>query len=680
MLTRSFSLFRAPPLEQETAAAPAVVPQQKQIKDLKNEALGKAIADAKAENRPPYLTDYLQAAINLSDKARDLGVTWNGKEIANLAGMTIDGFTLREEDIKPSPEGIEKLSALMDLGGDATVSDFYREIGNIDNFKGTVFNNVNFHPASTLMLVNKAVDAQFSNVTLSGLQVGQEAVMGSGRADSKEQFNTVTFENISGGSIIINDFTIARNIHLEGASMAELRIGGRAQVNDLHAEGAHIVKLSAASGAQIVRAHFEGATIDQASNLKGSEWRNCEFSGATLNNVDFRGAQLSDVHFVGTDLTGVNFCGARLSNCSMATTDLASIKTDDTTFFHNVMVNNQRVDSVAHFVTMQKAVAIGRAMAPAIQAVGGMTTPGMTAQKVADIGAALNTAMSSGLDLSVTQQRSLALGDNAAAAMANAQQSTTQGTAVDAQAAQQVAQQAIAQQQADMAARLAAAEAARVAAELKASEAIAKLEEVTKAAQADGVITKEEAKAIALAKQEATTPAPEQQEALLAQAEQDKAKETIEAAKADGMIDAREAAELATLAAQTQSLEAEEAQALVAQAETEHGQKQEAELVQNAAPETGISELDEQFTRQAELAKLEAEKTAAKEQEQALLAKEEEKIRDRKPLSLEEMIQLAKNPELQQRFDTNLTAQQAAGAPLGHLEPQRQPQERGLIG
>lgn len=365
----SFASLFARPADPDMGADDEFARESAQLTTLKQEALGLAKELAASENREPNLTDYFRSALSMTERAEEMGLRWDGRVIANLSNLTLDGFTVRKADIYPDAqqradmrdvmparekrEGVTAMRDMHDLDGDGAVADFYTEVQAQLRCDHTKFLNCTFQPATTLEIVDNGRGAQFGNVTFDGMGAEDTLTLGSGKHGGTEKFHGVHFKNIQGGTVVVNDYAIVNDLYLEGQTTA-LHIGGRAQVNDLHADGAHIVKLSADPGARIERAVFNGATIDLASDLTGSVWTNAEFKNANLRDVNFAGATLSGAHFEGTDLKGVNFKGARLSNVSFQDTELAGVDFTSAQL-HNIRIigtdpitgqaTNQRVDS-----------------------------------------------------------------------------------------------------------------------------------------------------------------------------------------------------------------------------------------------------------------------------------------------------------------------------------------------
>lgn len=236
---------------------------------------------------------------------------------------------------------------------DEAIDHFYTEVQAQLRCDHTKFLNCTFQPATTLEIVDNGRGAQFGNVTFDGMGPEDTLTLGSGKHGGTEKFHGVHFRNIQGGTVVLNDYAIGNDLHLEGQTVS-LEIRQHAQVNDLHAEGASIVRLSAGNGSRMERAIFDGATIHAASDLGGSVWTNAEFKNANLRDVDFAGATLSGAHFECTELKGVNFKGARLSNCSFRDTELAGVQFEHAQL-HNIRIigtdtisgqaTNHRVDS-----------------------------------------------------------------------------------------------------------------------------------------------------------------------------------------------------------------------------------------------------------------------------------------------------------------------------------------------
>lgn len=398
--------------------------EAQQLQSLKQTALDTAKQMAADEGRVPNMTDYFRSALSLSEQAQEQGLQWNARVIADISGLTLDGFTVRKQDIYPTAEqradmrdvlpgraaseatpGAEGVGAqrdLYDLDGDQAVSDFYTEVQAQLRCDNTKFLNCTFHPATTLEIVDNGRGGKFGNVTFDGMERGETLTLGSGKHGTGEVFHDVHFTNIQGGTIVVNDYATVGNLHLEGQTTA-LEIRGRAQVNDLHANGAHIVHLTAGVGARIERAVFEGATIDMASDLAGSVWTNAEFKDANLRDVNFRGAHLNGAHFQGSDMEGVSFAGARLSNVSFQDVSLSGVDFAEAQL-HNVRIlstdpltgqaQNLRVDSaeqLAEIVRRQESFAMAGAiganvLAPEIASIRREEAP---VQNLAQLGASL---------------------------------------------------------------------------------------------------------------------------------------------------------------------------------------------------------------------------------------------------------------------------------------------------
>jgi uncharacterized protein YjbI with pentapeptide repeats len=360
----------APAPEQQRA--PTRNAEEQTLFDYKAEALSLAKSAAEARSKEtgreskPTMTDYFIAAAQLGESKKEemaaKGVRWTPAVIADLGAQKIDGFQINKSDMKPraevlqmatlrareaarasgqnvqladvlkqvqtiqasgeridgSPdamarvqEGITALEDTMDLDGNATMA-FYEMIDRHANFNDTVFSNVSFHPAGTLMRDGESgialtEGASFVHCTFDGMGADDRITF------EGKKFEDVTFTNIKGGSITIPDGTQVNGMDIRGAH-AELHIG-RASVSNLDASDARIVTFTTAKGAEISHSKFNGTTIGMGSELSGSKWSNVEFNGANLGGVDMRDTTLANVRFRGDcDLNGLDLRGASMDN------------------------------------------------------------------------------------------------------------------------------------------------------------------------------------------------------------------------------------------------------------------------------------------------------------------------------------------------------------------------------
>ncbi len=394
-------------------------PEAQILFDYKSEALALAKASASAQGNKPTMTDYFIATQQIGEKYADQmaiqGVKWTPTVIADLSGQRIDGFQINKSDMQPSKQtlmaaslrasqsaqeqgrkptlsdtlaalqqvqqskeklpSIESMKDMMDLDGDHAISSFFAAIDHHADFKGTVFSNVDFHPAGTLMRdgengVALTEGASFNNVKFDGM--GPEDAL----TLSKGNYQNIHFTNIKGGSIAIADGTMVDGMDIRGA-YASLSIG-RASLSNLDATGAHIVHLDAAPGAQISQANFEGATIDMASNLQGSTWKNVAFTDANLIDVDMSGAALNNVRFNKTAMAGLDLSGATLNNVIVngkpieSRSELAAlgVTVDDTT---KTIASSELVAQYKKSELMAQVTAIGDTLTREIASIGSKT-------------------------------------------------------------------------------------------------------------------------------------------------------------------------------------------------------------------------------------------------------------------------------------------------------------------
>lgn len=339
-------------LKKEALEMASQMALERQYGDREARAAGLDTGPARSpESYKPTMTDYFIAAEKLG---RERGLSeqeWNPKIFADLSGQKIDGFQINQSDMQPpkaarmlagiraqqtaqaegrKPTRADTLAALQqiqqsgeklpsiesmmdayDLDGDHAISNFYDDIDRHAKFEGTLFANVSFHPAGTLMRdgengVALTEGASFQNVTFDGMTGNDTLTLKRG------QYEDIKLTNIKGGTIEIADGTQIDGMDVRGMH-AELHIG-RASVSNLDASGARVVRLEAAPGAQITHANFDGATIEMASKLEGSVWKDVSFTGANLVDVEMRGASLSNVRFDDTSLAGLDLSAAKIEN------------------------------------------------------------------------------------------------------------------------------------------------------------------------------------------------------------------------------------------------------------------------------------------------------------------------------------------------------------------------------
>lgn len=82
-----------------------MVQQRATVRAMKEEALARAAADARAESRMPTMTDYFIACETLrGERKAELAaqqIQWGPKVYADLSGLTIKGYLIRKEDLVP---------------------------------------------------------------------------------------------------------------------------------------------------------------------------------------------------------------------------------------------------------------------------------------------------------------------------------------------------------------------------------------------------------------------------------------------------------------------------------------------------------------------------------------------------------------------------------------------------
>lgn len=344
------------PLAEETAA----------VRTLIGEAITNARTAALAEGRQPNLSDYMEAANDLSGRAEQQGLAWGPRVFADLSGQRLEGFVIRQEDLYPSQEQKDLMKDVLDLDNDQAINDFYAAFQTQFSLNNAVLEGVTFKPATTFD-ANRAEGARFNNVTFDGMGADDQIVLGQG------QYTNIHFININHGQIVVSDGANIRGLDLQGQT-ASLEIG-RAQITGLEAEGSTIVSLTATPGARITQANFNGATIEEASRLQGTVWDNGTFHGTDLRGVDFQGARLTNVQFVNCEVENLSFRGASLSNVSFTNMDLSGIDFTGVRITGPVFVNGVQISSERDLTAMRAAEDARAVLTPAAASVAKSAEP-----------------------------------------------------------------------------------------------------------------------------------------------------------------------------------------------------------------------------------------------------------------------------------------------------------------
>lgn len=350
------------------------------------------------DNFRPTMTDYFRACELVGEQNRaemaTNGVEWNPKVYADLSGQRMEGFQINKahleappqeilqtamlralqtkgarvqtsdvldqigqiqrsgEKIDTSPEasakriaaiksqskaGIEALKDTFDLDGDHVIAKFYEAIDRHANFKGTLFSNVNFHPAGTLMRNDEngiawTAGASFENVTFDGMGANDRVVL------EGKQFSNIHVINSNGGKLTIPDNTQVYDLTLAG-KFAELHTG-RALISGLETKDAMIEAVTS-NGTKLAHGKFDGVTIDPNSQLAGSKWTDFAFTNCNFDGVDTKGMILNNVAI--NDCHGVDLTGAQIGKLAINGTRIENhdqlaalgVAADATTLFIN---------------------------------------------------------------------------------------------------------------------------------------------------------------------------------------------------------------------------------------------------------------------------------------------------------------------------------------------------------
>lgn len=445
------------------------------LNDFKNEAWNRAEREAAHEHRPVSWSDFANAADALWD-AREGEMKSHGipskadwdKAVLIQNGRKLHNAVIRKEELQPSrdvlgealrqardagidPKSSEYLSQvrtrvrkiadqlqnnptyklpstsqdeledLYDLDGDHTVSHYYAEVDHHIEFKGTVFNNVTFHPAGTLTKYNTE-GASYSHCTFDGmsdavsLRTEQDYVLLKGG-----KYEDIKFTNIKGGEIELGDGAQIHGMDIQGAR-ATLTLGN-ALIDHLNANGARIVTINVKEGKTPTISHssFDGATIhvpeDGKENsapgqlqgirmmdvsFKGSNIDQIDMSGANLTNVNFKGAHVKDVNLTGATLTNVDFTAATVEGLNLTGAKVTNliiegrlIKSAADLEGTGIKADGAKFSTTPEFTMKMEVAGLGQTLQNAVQTIGTTSKPapvltGPPQQQAADLAAKTN--------------------------------------------------------------------------------------------------------------------------------------------------------------------------------------------------------------------------------------------------------------------------------------------------
>ncbi|MFZ4541826.1 MAG: pentapeptide repeat-containing protein [Rickettsiales bacterium] len=440
--------------------------QAKAVFNLKKIALANAAETATAEGRRPTMTDYYLAAENLrethGEEMRRNGIEkWTPEMYADLSGQRISGYDMNKADMEPSlakqcyamklaneetmghrpttakdflmamqkidrlelvpppvdpaiTSSMEAMKDYLDLDGDGC---FFKKIGNECSFKGTIFDDVSFHPAGTCMRTHNneengvpiADGATFNNCVFRGLEKNDSIAFDAqnpfaspgfgdemGRPEYKPltmasgQYNNIRFEDINGGTITVNGRVDGMDIK---GIQAEIVVGKNSSISNLRVdECTRILEFNMEPGACIAHADLRNVTVAMNSELQETKWHDVKINGS-LRDVDLSRAQFSHVTFDGADLEGACFAGVQLNNCQFKNIPAAQVQeilqaaaSEQGTKFGNIGVNKD-----SNFPFLEQMAQAGNSLnnaiaevAPTVQA-----PPPSMAQAIASLSPAI---------------------------------------------------------------------------------------------------------------------------------------------------------------------------------------------------------------------------------------------------------------------------------------------------
>lgn len=184
-----------------------------------------------------------------------------------------------------------EMTDLMDLDGDAAISDFYTNI----EFTGANLKDTFVDPATSFN-EEIAKAGKLEGITFNGMENGDRFVFDSG------QYTNINLTGVNGGEIVFATGTQVSGITIEGQSAA-ISVEPSAMIENIEVnDHFRIIKFDMGKGAIIANSDLSNATISMASNLEGSIWRNVEL-GENLDGIDLKGAHITNLRIDGKAIT-----------------------------------------------------------------------------------------------------------------------------------------------------------------------------------------------------------------------------------------------------------------------------------------------------------------------------------------------------------------------------------------
>jgi uncharacterized protein YjbI with pentapeptide repeats len=319
----------------------------------------RAMQSAATTGRPAKLSDVLKEV---------QAIRQSGARI-DSSPQNLDQMRSQMADLA-NIHGIDDFKHIYDLDGTLSINDFFETIDHHIDFKGTIFSEVTFHPADTLMHNSKNDDgkdsgvaltegASFNNVVFDGMGADDHLVLKQGK------YSEITLKDINRGHVHVTDGTRIDGIDVKGMH-AEFSLGKNAFVGGMIVDKeTRILTFTMAEGATMAHADLGKAIISPAGVMRNTNWEDIKVGGG-LRDVDLSGSSFKSVTFDGTDLKDTNFTGSTLKDVTfknMTAEQLKALDLSGVKSFDGVTVTmngkDKPINSAKEFELMKFASASG---------------------------------------------------------------------------------------------------------------------------------------------------------------------------------------------------------------------------------------------------------------------------------------------------------------------------------
>jgi uncharacterized protein YjbI with pentapeptide repeats len=291
------------PVEDE---ARLITREQQQLSDLQLEAMTIARTQAVIRDRehaaeamrrgeayelghePVRLHDYYVAAKDVIARENERALSENGTEPFNMGNMLrfhgSEGNTLELRDIEFNKHDFS--------------AGEWDEVERGLSFNHAELINVTFIPATTIeaLHLDRSSTVKIENAIFEEMGDGDILTLPRGN------YNDITFNKVTGGTLQLSDGSVVNGLHSEGARMnIEM---GRSVISGLTSDATtNILSFKAEPGAEICNSHIREASFALDSDLRSTVWRDVTLENVNMRGIDFSGAQFNLVTVNGQPLT-----------------------------------------------------------------------------------------------------------------------------------------------------------------------------------------------------------------------------------------------------------------------------------------------------------------------------------------------------------------------------------------